>query len=155
MRFFISGIIQGSQPGRELHDQGYRQQLREYLRAHFPEAEVFDPVENHPNSIDYTPEQARAVFLADVAEAGRADVIVAYLPAASMGTAIEMWHAYQRGIPIFTISPLGENWVVKLLSRRVFASLADFGDFVASGGLAGILGQGAGHEGMRNEGIRE
>jgi hypothetical protein len=56
-----------------------------------------------------------------------------------MGTAIEMWHGYQRGIPIFTISPLGENWVVKLLSRRVFASLEDFGDFVASGGMAAIL----------------
>jgi hypothetical protein len=29
--------------------------------------------------------------------------------------------------------------VIKLLSRRVFASLEDFGDFVASGGMAAIL----------------
>jgi hypothetical protein len=34
-----------------------------------------------------------------------------------------------------TISPLTENWVIKLLSHRVFATLDEFTQFVARGEL--------------------
>ena len=55
--------------------------------------------------------------------AGRADVLVAYVPSASMGTAIEMWHAYQSDVPVYTISPMADNWVVCSLSDRVFSDM--------------------------------
>jgi hypothetical protein len=55
-----------------------------------------------------------------------------------MGTAIEMWQAYGAGARILSISPMSENWVVKFLSERVFATMEEFADFVASGGLDDI-----------------
>jgi hypothetical protein len=45
-----------------------------------------------------------------------------------MGTAIEMWQAYQAGIPLVTISPMSANWVVKYLSDVL---LPDVDAFVA------------------------
>ena len=33
------------------------------------------------------------------------DVLLAFVPEASMGTAIEMWEAYQHGAAVITISP--------------------------------------------------
>jgi hypothetical protein len=54
---------------------------------------------------------------------------------ASMGTAIEMWEAYRSGVRVFSISHMVANWVVKLLSSRVFPTLEAFEDFVVNGGL--------------------
>ena len=60
--------------------------------------------------------------------AGKVDLLIAYIPEASMGTAIEIWVAYKAGIPILTISRLKSNWVVKLLSTRVYENINDFCD---------------------------
>jgi hypothetical protein len=68
--------------------------------------------------------------------AGQVDVLVAYLPSASMGTAIEMWHAYRGHVPVYTISPLADNWVVQSLSDHVFPDVAAFVTFVVDGGLS-------------------
>ena len=67
--------------------------------------------------------------------AGRADLVVAYLPKASMGTAIEMWQGYRAGAPIVTISPMNANWVIRHLSDVVLKDLASFTSWVADGGL--------------------
>jgi DNA-binding winged helix-turn-helix (wHTH) protein len=55
-----------------------------------------------------------------------------------MGTAIEMWRAYEKGLPILTISPLVENWVVRFLSTQVFTTLEEFRAFVEQGGLEAL-----------------
>ncbi len=54
------------------------------------------------------------------------DVLLAYLPEASMGTAIEMWEAYQHGAVVISISPLKHNWAVKFLSHILYADIAEF-----------------------------
>ena len=82
---------------------------------------------------------AKRTLLELAEEAARADVLIAYLPEASMGTAVEMWQAYRAGKPILTISPLAENWVVRFLSTRVFPSLGAFESFVAEGELEKLL----------------
>lgn len=51
-----------------------------------------------------------------------------------MGTALEMWVANQRGIPILTISPKAEDWVVKSLSEKVFPRLSGLAEFIAHSG---------------------
>jgi hypothetical protein len=56
------------------------------------------------------------------------DLVVSFIPEASMGSAIEMWQAYCAGIPIVTISDLTNNWVVKLLSTKIYTSLDEFVD---------------------------
>jgi hypothetical protein len=54
---------------------------------------------------------------------GEVDVVVAFLPEASMGTAIEIWEAFRHGRRVVTISPLERNWVVRYCSHLV---LEDF-----------------------------
>jgi hypothetical protein len=140
LRFFISGIMQGSRSDVDIHDQSYRVAIGAAIRAHFTEAEIIDPIELHPDAgLNYGPEEAKRVLLELAEEAARADVLIAYLPEASMGTAVEMWQAYRGGKPILTISPLAENWVVKFLSTRVFPSMGAFESFVAEGELEKLL----------------
>ena len=136
MRIFIAGIMQGSRTDKEIDDQDYRRELAQILRRYIPGVEVLDPVELHPDSVNYSPEQARQTLLELAALAGQVDALVAYTPTASMGTAIEMWNAYQRGRRVYTISPMADNWVVRSLSERVFPDVATFKAFVAGGGMA-------------------
>ena len=136
MRFFIAGIMQGSLAEVGIHDQSYRAAIGAAIKARFSEAEIIDPIELHPDAgLNYAPEEAKRTLLEMVAEAAQADVLIAYLPEASMGTAVEMWEAHRAGKPVLTISPLAENWVVRFLSTRVFPSLAAFKSFVAEGEL--------------------
>ena len=51
---------------------------------------------------------------------GEVDVVLACVPEASMGTAIEMWEAYRNGKVIITISPLAHNWAIKFLSHILY-----------------------------------
>jgi len=135
MRVFIAGIMQGSRTDREMDAQDYRHEIAQALRRHIPGVEVIDPLELHPDSVSYGPEQAKQTLLELAALAGQADVLVAYVPSASMGTAIEMWCAHREGVRVYTISPLADNWVVRSLSERVFPDMATFVTFVANGGL--------------------
>jgi hypothetical protein len=86
--------------------------------------------------VSYGPEQAKQTLLELATLAGQVDVLIAYVPSASMGTAIEMWQAHAAGTRILTISPMADNWVIKFLSDRVFATMAKFEEFMASDGLA-------------------
>ena len=133
MRVFIGGIMQGSLRENTISGQDYRRAIGDCLRQVVPGVEIIDPLELHPNSIGYADEAARQTLIILAKEAGRADVMIAYVPEASMGTALEMWEAYHNQRPIFTISPLIHNWVVKGLSTRVFLSLDEFYAFVSSG----------------------
>jgi hypothetical protein len=133
LRIFIAGIIQGSRRDNCVDDQGYRQRIAQAIRAHMPQADILDPWALHPDSPSYDHERGKQVYLSLNEEAARSDVLIAYVPQASMGTAIEIWQAYQSNARIFTISPLAENWVVKFLSNRVFATLDEFIQFVEQG----------------------
>ena len=135
LNVFLAGIIQGSLPDT-VHDQGYRTEVARLIHEHLPEAVVYDPFAEHPDSLTYQPDRGRDVFFSLMDRAAQADILIAFLPEASMGTAIEMWNAHQHGKPVYTISPLAGNWVVEFLSERVFASLKTFAAFVAGGGLA-------------------
>ena len=124
--FFLAGIIQGSNTGKVLHSQDYRGKIKSILRRYFPEAKIFDPVEKHPDSVNYDYRTAELVFLGYVKLATECDCMIAYLPEASMGSAVEMWECHKRGVTIWTISPLKDNWSVKFLSKRIFESFEAF-----------------------------
>ena len=140
LRFFIAGIMQGSRPDG-IHGQDYRERLKHILTTAFPEDEVFCPFENHPESVGYDEDVGRGVFFDLVARASDSDVVVAYLPEASMGTAVEMWQAFRAGRLVVVISPLAENWVVKFLAHRICADLAEFEALVSSGSLARLIAE--------------
>jgi hypothetical protein len=132
MRVFIGGVMQASIPGKGIMDQGYREAIGSAIRARWPEIEVVDPFSIHPNSVDYDDGAARETLFAMVDLAAHSDLVIAYVPVASMGTAMEMFAAYQHGVPVITISPLATNWVVIALSRCVYRDLDSFFAALAS-----------------------
>ncbi len=139
MRVFIGGVIQGSRRDQEINDQGYRRVIARMVKARHPDAEITDPYALFPDSLEFDDDRARRVFFDLVEQAAGADVVVTYLPEASMGTALEMVRAYDAGTPVVSISPMTENWFIRFLSRRVFPTLEAFGDWVAGPGLEVLL----------------
>jgi hypothetical protein len=136
MRFFLAGIMQGSHTEALLHDQDYRERITRMLESHFPHAEVYDPRANHSESLDYDETTGRTVFFRHNLMCREIDVLLAFVPEASMGTAIEMWEAYQHGAAVIAISPLKHNWAVKFLSHAVYADLPEFEAALQSGEVA-------------------
>ncbi len=129
---FIAGIIQGSIKGREVYPQDYRKRLKELLRRHFPKSRIYCPWENHSDALEYTDEEAKATFLKHIELVKRSRLLVAYLPEASMGTAIEMWEAYKNDVEVWTITPMRHNWVVRITSSRLFESIEELEGFLRS-----------------------
>ena len=128
--FFLAGIIQGSKKGKNLHNQDYRQAIKAILKKYFPKSQIIDPVNTHPNSVEYDYKMGESVFHESIKQATQCDCLIAYLPEASMGTAIEMWECYKKKIPVWTITTLKENWSVKFLSTEIFESLGEFERFL-------------------------
>lgn len=140
MKFFLAGIMQGSKTDVALHKQNYRDLLKETLQKTFPDAEVYDPFECNKNSLFYTPEQGKKVFLNHNRMCGTdIDVLIAFIPEASMGTAIEIWEAWQNGAIVISISPMATNWVVKFLSDAVYPDMDAFQAALDSGEIATLL----------------
>jgi len=139
LTFFISGIIQGSLKGKEIHTQDYRGEIKRIIGLSFPQAQVICPVEIYPDSANYSYEQGRETFFNLFKMVRQADILIAYLPEASMGTALEMWQAYKAGKPIISVSPLASNWVIKFLSNYIFSSIEDFKEASHDGELQRII----------------
>src|SRR5688572_28272029 len=91
VQIFIAGIMQGSHRELVLHVQNYRTHLKDLLQRHLPAAVIYDPLSDHQQSLDYDDELGRKVFLHHNRMCRTVDLVVAFVPEASMGTAIEMW----------------------------------------------------------------
>jgi hypothetical protein len=139
LRVFIAGIMQGSRQDRYIDEQDYRRAITEVILEHRPDWEVVDPNELHPDGVDYGDKLAKATLLEMAELAGQADLVIAYAPKASMGTAIEMWQGFQAGVPLVTISTMSANWVVRHLSDVVLPDMPAFRSWMADGGLARLL----------------
>jgi hypothetical protein len=133
MQIFLAGIMQGSHLGAVMHHQGYRSRLRALLNEHLPEATVYDPLADHEQSLDYDADQGRSVFLHHNRMCGETDVLIAFVPEASMGTAIEMWEAWRNGRMVIAISPLSHNWAVRYCSHMLYADVESFEAELLSG----------------------
>ena len=145
MRVFIAGIMQGSRLDHLISNQNYRVLLAQTLKEYIDDVVIVDPWVIHPNSVDYDNEQAVATFLEMTALAGEVDVVLAHLPHASMGTAIELWTAYHADIPIIVASPLTHNWVLKVTATRILPDLDSLLDFIKKGELTPLLSERSGH----------
>jgi hypothetical protein len=130
MKIFFAGIIQGSHLGMDIHAQNYRETIKEIVRAQYPESELFDPFEGHEGSIHYNDEEARKTFFKHLGEVYTSDLMIAYLPQASLGTSIEIWEAYNHGVPVISISPMTTNWIIRFLPKRNFETIERFKQFI-------------------------
>ena len=139
MKVFLAGIIQGSKVEAEIHSQDWRTPLKDVLARRLPEADVYDHFERHPQSITYGMDDIRRTLADGNRRAAACDVLIAWLPSASMGTAVEMYEAARNSAVVLTVTPLMANWIVRVYSDRVFAGLGDLDAFLADGELAALL----------------
>ncbi len=118
--------MQGSLREAALHSQTYRGRVAELVASAFPGADIYDPLAEHASSIDYDDATGRQVFFEHNCLCREVDVVVAFVPEASMGTAIEMWEAHRHGRVVIAISPLAHNWAIKFLSHAVYPDVEAF-----------------------------
>ncbi|MBT3278617.1 MAG: hypothetical protein HN909_05520 [Phycisphaerales bacterium] len=123
MKVFLAGIIQGSLATADIHQQDWRDPIRRVIESTFPAAEIYCHYSQHPNSITYDLPEIRKTFVQGLSRCIDADLTIAYLPSASMGTAIEIYEAYRHGKIVLTVTPMDANWVVRLYSHRIFPTV--------------------------------
>lgn len=139
LNVFLAGIIQGSLVEATIHLQDWREPIKAALARRLPQAEVYCHYTRHPNSIGYDLPAIRATLAEGNRKAAECDLLIAYVPSASMGTAIEMYEAARRGAVVLTISPLAANWVIRAYSNRVFATVEELDAFLGSAELGQLL----------------
>ncbi|HAM35443.1 MAG TPA: hypothetical protein DEB40_05145 [Elusimicrobia bacterium] len=139
IRIFLAGIIQGSIAEAKIHSQDWREPIKAALARHLPEAEIYCHYSEHPNSISYGLAQIKETLQDGIEKAARSNVVIAFVPSASMGTALEVYEAARRGAVILTISPLRANWVLRAYSDVLLPTLAEFEAFLAAGELKSLL----------------
>lgn len=123
LRVFIAGVMQANRRDTLMESQDYRMTLRESLRRHIPDVQLIDPWAENPGSLDYDDDQARHTFLTMTNKASEADLLIAYLPLPSMGTAMEMWQAYQNNTYIIAITPFVHHWAIRFTANDVLPDL--------------------------------
>ena len=138
MDVFLAGIIQGSLVEARIHDQQWRDVIRRILGEHLAQADVYCHYSCHPESIQYEMSDIRRTLADGNARAAACDLLIAYVPTASMGTAIEMYEAHRHGAAVVTVSPLAANWVIRACSHRIVPDLEAF-EALAAGGELGKL----------------
>jgi hypothetical protein len=137
MQIFLCGIIQGSRPDLSIHEQSYRDEIRRIVERHLPGAEIYCPVSRHPESPSYDDRLAFRVLEESVEAARRSDLVIAYIPEASMGSAIEIWEAARAGATVVSITPLKDNWVIRYASGAILEDISALEEFIkqyAAGG---------------------
>ncbi len=126
MKIYISGVMQGSEKGQKIQEQGYRQIISDALKIRHPNAEIYDPFSVFLDAGEYDDQRSKQALFEMAEAAASADFVIAYLPEASMGTALEMIRGYDNGKTIISISTLEKNWFIRAVSAKIFPSLDDF-----------------------------
>lgn len=139
MKVFLAGIIQGSLAQAEIHRQDWREAFKAILSRRLPDAQVYCHYTAHPTSIQYELPAIQSTLAQGNRLAAECDLLLAYVPEASMGTAIEMYEAARGGAVVLTVSPLKVNWVIRAYSDRLFAVAEDLDAFLASGEFASLM----------------
>ena len=139
MHIFIAGVMQGKRLDDQVDDQSYRVRITDALHTYMPEAQISDPWALNPSSVSYDDETAQKTFMAMTALAGTADLLIAYLPTISMGTAMEMWQAYQSGAYIVAVTPHVHQWAIRFTADEILPDLDSLLASIENGSLTRVL----------------
>jgi hypothetical protein len=142
MHVFIAGAMQGVRTDHLIDSQDYRSLITEALQKHVPEVKITDPFAHHPESVTYTQDQARQTFRHYTAAAADVDVLIAYLPCMSMGTAMEMWSAFCAGRYIIAVTPFVHHWAILATANEILPDLDALMSYIESGRLGKVLAGG-------------
>ena len=126
MHVFIAGIMQATRMDDQIENQNYRRQITEALQKQLPQVQITDPWALNRGSVNYDEERARHTFITNTNRAGAADLLIAYLPQPSMGTAMEMWEAFKGGAYIIAITPYKHHWSVRFTAQEIWPDLESF-----------------------------
>ena len=127
LQVFIAGVMQANRRDTQIESQDYRIQIAAALKKQIPDVQIIDPWAENPNSVNYSEEQARHTFLTMTNKASEADLLIAYLPLPSMGTAMEMWQAHQGNRTIIiAITPFVHHWAVRFTAHHTLPDLPAF-----------------------------
>ncbi len=133
MHVFIAGVMQANRQDKHIESQNYRVRLTAALQKHIPDVQITDPWALNPNSVDYEADKARHTFISMTKRAAEADVLLAYLPLPSMGTAMEMWEAYRAGVYIVTVTPFEHHWAIRFTSDEMLGELDELVSAIENG----------------------
>jgi NAD-dependent SIR2 family protein deacetylase len=139
MHVFIAGIMQGERRDDQIDDQRYRVRIAKALKARVPGVKISDPWALNPDSVNYDEEKARQTFHTMTKLAGEADLLIAYLPSVSMGTAMEMWEAAQNGTYIIAVTPFVHHWAIRFTADEILPDLDSLLVTIENGRLSQML----------------
>ena len=139
MRVFIAGIMQGDRQDRLIDSQDYRLRISHALQTHIPGVEMVDPWALNPNSVQYDDQRARDTFITMTKLASDVDLLIAYLPKPSMGSAMEMWEAYLANVYIIAVTPLQHHWAIRFTANEVLPDLDTLVADIENGRIGHIL----------------
>lgn len=149
--YFLSGVMQGKKADGDgvegTVNQDYRAEMNSAIKACDASATVVEPwdlvgelckevyAEGTPQS-EYFKDDAhvRKAFGIVVEAAAAADVVISYLPEASMGSAVEIHAARQNNRTILAVAPgsMAGNWVVRSYADHTFSSIDELRGWLSS-----------------------
>ena len=141
MRVFLAGVMQGIRTDNQIDDQTYRQRIAAALSQHAPGVQITDPWALNPNSVQYDEARARHTFLTMTRKAKESDLLIAYLPRPSMGTAMEMWEAFNAGLYIIAVTPYVHHWAVRFTANEILPDLETLLAEIENGRIPQLLHQ--------------
>lgn len=139
MQVFIAGIMQGARLDDQIQSQNYRERITEALQVAIPGVQIIDPWAENPDSVNYDAVLARDTFLTMTRRAGEADLLIAYLPRVSMGTAMEMWQAFESNTYIIAITPHVHHWAIRFTADEIMPDLETLLADIGNGRIPHIL----------------
>jgi len=141
MRVFLAGIMQGSLTELGIVPQDWRAAIREVFQRRRPSAEAYCHFAAHPDSVGYDLPDIVETLEAGNRLAAESDVVVCWLPEASMGTAVEMLCAARGGAVVLTITPMAANWVVRAYSDAILADMDALEAFLEDDALEKLMAE--------------
>ena len=141
MKVFIGGIMQGQRGDDQIDSQAYRVQITQAFQKQAPDIGIIDPWALNPDSVNYDADKARNTFITMTRKVQEAHLMIAYLPRMSMGTAMEMWEAYNSGIYIVAVSPYIHHWAIRFTANEILPDLETLIAEIENGRLPQLIRQ--------------
>jgi hypothetical protein len=141
MHIFIAGVMQGARLDDQIDEQDYRLRIVRTIEESVPDAQITDPWALNPHSVCYDEERARRTFHTMTAKAGEADILIAYLPIVSMGTAMEMWEAFRSHTYIIAVTPHIHHWAIRFTADEIIPNLDMLEEMIKNGHLTEVIQQ--------------
>ncbi len=139
-RIFLSGIMMGN--SENVQNQSYRHIIKKILQSRYGNlVSIDDPYEDF---IDPNDKNKLSPFYYDylLSRVASSDILISFIPNASMGSAVELYHAHLNKVPAYVISPL-HHIVFNSCTQHQYYTFQDFINQLNNGELDQIIHQNA------------